>query len=138
LTLLDLPFTYFASPLPSTPTTQQIYDTYINLHQQACRTILGAKCEPISGDVKSPISYNLGLTLEAMVLCPRTSEGTKIKSVDGEFIGPISLNGTVLGGTLLVKSEVEWDALRNDESRLGDVLKSIGIDSTIPTPNERL
>jgi ATP adenylyltransferase len=73
-----------------------------------------------------------------MVLCPRTSEGTKIKSVDGEFIGPISLNGTVLGGTLLVKSEVEWDALRNDESRLGDVLKSIGIDSTIPTPNERL
>jgi ATP adenylyltransferase len=73
-----------------------------------------------------------------MVLCPRTSEGAKIKSDSGELIGPISLNGTVLGGTLLVKSEAEWDTLRNDESRLEEVLKSIGIDSTIPTPNERL
>lgn len=63
-----------------------------------------------------------------MVLCPRSSEGTKILSNDGEPVGPVSLNGTILGGTLLVKSESEWDALRNDDSKLELVLKSIGFD----------
>lgn len=61
-----------------------------------------------------------------MVLCPRASEGTKIKSNNGGDIGPVSLNGTVLGGTLLVKSEAEWDALRNDQSKLMDILAAIG------------
>lgn len=73
-----------------------------------------------------------------MVLCPRTSEGTKIRNNDGELIGPIYLNGTVLGGTLLVKSDAEWDALRSDDVKLHDVLSSIGIHPTNSAPNERL
>ena len=62
-----------------------------------------------------------------MVLCPRAAEGMKISNNSGDEVGSVSLNGTVLGGTLLVKNEDEWDALRNDESKLKDVLSIIGI-----------
>lgn len=75
----------------------------------------------------SPISYNLGLTKKSMVLCPRTSEGLEIKNVDGKIIGSVALNGTLLAGTLLVKSEIEWDAVRKDEGILVDVLGTIGV-----------
>jgi len=46
-------------------------------------------------------------------------------------IGPISLNGTVLAGTLLVKNEMEWNALKNDPPQLPRLLEVIGI----PSPN---
>jgi sulfate adenylyltransferase (ADP) / ATP adenylyltransferase len=62
-----------------------------------------------------------------MVLCPRLSEGLEIKGSNDSLIGPIALNGTLLGGTLLVKSEAEWDALRNDEKKLKDILQAIGV-----------
>lgn len=64
-----------------------------------------------------------------MVVCPRISEGLIIKSNNGESIGPVALNGTLLAGTLLVKSEIEWDTLRSDESKLNEILGSIGINS---------
>ena len=78
---------------------------------------------------KPPFSYNLALTHRAMVLCPRLSEGLEIKDSNGDLVGPISFNGTILGGTLLVKSEQEWDALRNDEEKLKDILRAIGVPS---------
>jgi len=64
-----------------------------------------------------------------MVVCPRTLEGPMIKTSTAESIGPVALNGTLLAGTLLVKSEAEWDTLHHDESKLSDVLGSIGISS---------
>lgn len=76
---------------------------------------------------KSPISYNLGFTSRAFVLCPRASEGLEVQSSAGKTVGLIALNGTVLGGTLLVKSEEEWDVLRNDESKLTAILQAIGV-----------
>ena len=71
--------------------------------------------------------YNLALTDQAIVLCPRLSEGLEIKGSNGNLVGPVSLNGTMLGGTLLVKSEQEWDALRNDEKKLKKILQAIGV-----------
>ncbi len=62
-----------------------------------------------------------------MVLCPRLSESLEIKGKNDDLLGPISLNGTLLGGTLLVKSEQEWDALRSDENKLKDILQAIGV-----------
>ena len=62
-----------------------------------------------------------------MVICPRLSEGLRIKDSDGNVLGPISLNGTILGGTLLVKSEQEWEALRKNEDKLRDILEAIGV-----------
>lgn len=88
--------------------------------------------------MEAPISYNLGLTDRVMVLCLRTCESIKIKSDTGDLVGPVSLNGTVLGGTLLVKNEAEWNALRSDESKLEKILSSIGIGPTKFALNERL
>ena len=76
---------------------------------------------------ESSISYNLGLTNKSMVLCPRTSEGLQIKNADGKIIGSVALNGTILAGTLLVKSDIEWDAVRKDEGLLVNVLETIGV-----------
>ena len=73
--------------------------------------------------------YNLALTKRTMVLCPRLSEGLEIKSNNGDLVGHVSLNGTILGGTLLVKSEQEWETLRNDENKLKDILQAIGVPS---------
>lgn len=73
-----------------------------------------------------------------MVLCPRSSEGMRIKNSDGEEIGLVALNGTVLGGTLLVKSEAEFSTLRNDQSTLVKVLSAIGFPPTTLEHDEKL
>lgn len=86
----------------------------------------------LAGSMRSsPISYNLGLTARSMVLIPRRVEGSMISAADGEpsSIGPITLNGTVLAGTLLVKNVIEWDALKHDPSQLSSLLEAIGIPS---------
>lgn len=69
------------------------------------------------------------MTDKSIVLCPRRAEGTMISSVSNELdkFGPISLNGTLLAGTLLVKHEDEWRALREDPTQLITVLTGIGI-----------
>ena len=113
---LDLPFAYFRSVIPENPTPQQLHETYLTLHNKSLRIA-----------ETSLMSYNLGLTDRAMVICPRTAEGTTLQSASGEFIGTVSLNGTLLAGTLLVKTEAEWNTMRADGSKLKEVLGSIGI-----------
>lgn len=125
----NLPFTYFSSQLPKDPSPEQLYSTYTALYEQAC-CASGAKLEGPA----SSISYNMGFTDRSIVLCPRMSEGAKIAGLDGALLGPISFNGTVLGGTLLVKSENEWNALSENASKLSEVLLAIGI----PRSQERL
>jgi ATP adenylyltransferase len=129
-----LPFTYFSSPLPEDSTPETLHQIYNSLLEQACspttRAIEGLDEEENTGSAKkSPVSYNLALTDRAMVLCPRMSEGLQINSGNGDLIGPISLNGTILGGTLLVKTEQEWDALIKHEEKLRDILQAIGVPS---------
>jgi ATP adenylyltransferase len=127
-----LPFTYFSSPLPEDSTPETLHQIYNSLLEEACsltkRAIEGLDDdENTDAAKKSPISYNLALTDRAMVLCPRISEGLQINSGNGDLIGPISLNGTILGGTLLVKTEQEWDALIKHEEKLKDILQAIGV-----------
>lgn len=123
-----MPFTYFWSAVSEDLTAQQRHSIYITLHKKAVQAMDGPT--PAAGNGRSsPISYNLAITNQCMVICPRTSEGLVIKSSKGESIGPVALNGTLLAGTLLVKSEAEWDALQKDESKLEDILSSIGIRS---------
>ena len=128
LTFAELPFTYFSSAIPENPSPEHLHEIYVSLLQKAC----DVSRELTKSDEQ--VSYNLGLTDKAMVLCPRTSEGLTIKNSSGELMGPVALNGTVLGGTLLVKSEGEWDALRSDEAKLHEILSAIGIP---PTKSER-
>jgi sulfate adenylyltransferase (ADP) / ATP adenylyltransferase len=134
LTPLVLYFTYFSHPLPEDPPPEILHQIYTSLLEQTLDSIKDfakrlddSKDSECASEKEFLISYNLALTDRAMVLCPRLSEGLEIKDSGGNVIGPISLNGTILGGTLLVKTEQEWDALRNDEENLKDVLQAIGI-----------
>ncbi|KAH9992379.1 ATP adenylyltransferase-domain-containing protein [Xylariaceae sp. FL0662B] len=67
------------------------------------------------------------MTESCMALCPRVAEGALIKNKLDQDIGPVSLNGTVLAGTALVKNEAEWDALRGEPDMLLSVLRKIGL-----------
>jgi ATP adenylyltransferase len=128
LTPIDLPFTYFWSAILEDIAAQQLYSIYLELHKKAVQS-MGISALSSNRETASPISYNLAITNKGMVVCPRTSEGITITSTKGERIGPVALNGTLLAGTLLVKSEAEWDMLRNDESMLIEILSSIGVSS---------
>jgi sulfate adenylyltransferase (ADP) / ATP adenylyltransferase len=78
---------------------------------------------------KSPISYNLAMTTSFMAICPRKNEGEMMRRDDGSEIGFVALNGTLLAGTLMVKGEEEWDALRANKLTLDRLLSSVGIPS---------
>lgn len=128
---IELPFSYFSASIPEDVSPEELHGKYLSLHEQACTA---QNVQPTSGsEPSSPISYNLGLIDRTIVLCPRTSEGLVIRNRDGAHLGPVALNGTVLGGTLLVKSEEEWDILRNDETTLTEILQAIGV---APTKHE--
>lgn len=131
-----LPFSYVSARLPENPSAEELYRIYVNLYDQACQLRRKPARDPSLEKQASSISYNLGITDQTLVLCPRTSEEIKI-SKTGEPIGLVALNGTVLGGTLLVKSEEEWDVLRSDESKLTEILRAIGV-STAHEPEGRL
>ena len=66
------------------------------------------------------------MTSRTLAVCPRLSEGDAVLR-DGEAVGRLALNGTVLAGTALVKSEAEWAALREDARGLERALKTIGV-----------
>jgi sulfate adenylyltransferase (ADP) / ATP adenylyltransferase len=129
-----LPFAYFARSLTKDPTSKELVDVYTWLIEAAKSvwteaTAKGSNEKIALGgtDELPPFSYNLALTDKVMVLCPRMSEGPKIKDINGDLIGPISLNGTILGGTLLVKTDQEWNTVRNDEQKLESILLAIGV-----------
>jgi sulfate adenylyltransferase (ADP) / ATP adenylyltransferase len=140
---LDLPFKYFAKPLPQNPTARQLHSLYIELYERACGlvgeyvTMHPDEDRLLSDgrDGECVISYNLGLTDSAMVLCPRRAEGSFISDgIAGNLnTGSVSLNGTILAGTLLVKNETEWNILKNDVSQLTKILGAIGIPSLVST-----
>lgn len=81
---------------------------------------------------EATISYNLAMTRDVMVIIPRLAEGAAIveknmESGGEEVVGKLALNGTVLAGTALVKSQREWDALRRNPERVGELLGVIGV-----------
>ncbi|CAK7218017.1 bifunctional AP-4-A phosphorylase/ADP sulfurylase [Sporothrix curviconia] len=137
----ELPFYVAAARLPeeSSPSPASLHTTYLALYRQACAAAQGTAAvlavaaatdaavddtaAEERGEVPARISYNLALTRRTMAIIPRTAEGSAVTS-DGSSL---SLNGTVLAGTALVKNEAEWDALRRDPARLGDVLAHIGV-----------
>ena len=147
LTTLDVhvPFIYFSSAISENATPEQLHMVYTALYAQALHSARqyvamtpGSTLIHRTEQDESPISYNLGIISNAMILCPRASEGMKIKNNSGDEVGRVALNGTVLGGTLLVKNEEEWDALRDDESKLRDALRIIGIPHTKHEQDGRL
>ncbi|KAJ5719854.1 hypothetical protein N7493_006732 [Penicillium malachiteum] len=71
------------------------------------------------------------MTLSTMMIAPRRSETAKIPMdvlAAGDIVDPgvLSLNGTILAGTLMVKAEAEFDALRSNPENLSQVFRDVG------------
>lgn len=132
--LSHFPFAHFALPLPSNPSAETLHAIYISLYRTALATAKGKSGGDFDAKATSgpaAISYNLAMTDSVMMICPRRNESSRIPvdpavSRDIAEAGVIALNGTVLGGTLMVKAEAEWDLLRRSPETLANVLTEIG------------
>lgn len=129
----DLPFSTFAEEIGPGMSPRELRDAYLRLYRRACAAVgefVGKRdvSEGTQTQDEGPacISYNLAVTRHALIVCPRLADGAPVWD-SGEVVGKLSLNGTVLAGTALVKSSVEWDALRKDPGELLQVLTAIGL-----------
>lgn len=136
--LPQLPCVHFAVAVPQDPSADDLYQRYRYLYEnavKACRAY--AEQHPddkvmFNSDDKNSalISYNLAMTTSSIAILPRRREGALLRTFEdsaGKFVGPIALNGTILAGTLMVKTEEEYYELRRNESSLYDLLQAIGI-----------
>lgn len=124
------PFKTFSERISTDMTGDDLWAVYVRLYRQACHAVLGSEKEaPAEGEVV--ISYNMAMTSTTLTICPRVSEGSEIRNKEEEVVGKLALNGTVLAGTALVKSEGEWDALKADDAKLESLLGAIGLPSNI-------
>ncbi|KAI0455333.1 HIT-like domain-containing protein [Xylaria acuta] len=123
-----VPFAVFTSPISADMNANERHLTYLSLYKRAARAAM-VNVEPVE-EGEAQISYNFAMTSTCMALCPRTADGAPIKDDNGNVIGNVALNGTVLAGTALVKSKLEWDALKTANTILSDVLGKIGISPT--------
>lgn len=122
----SLPFATFAAPLPADISPRRLHELYLSLYYKACAA---TGIESTQNEGEAQINYNIGLTDSSLVVCPRRAEGVNIVASQGE--GFVGLNGTLLAGTLLVKSEVEWDILRSGQEQLHKVLGAIGFPAPV-------
>lgn len=126
------PFATFSEEIEPGITGAELHEMYLRLYGRACRAVArhsggssGIDEVPATGEAR--ISYNMAMTRRTLVVSPRLAEGADIAAADGRVLGSLALNGTVLAGTALVKSELEWEALRSDEGGLVKVLRGIGL-----------
>ncbi|PCD38321.1 hypothetical protein AU210_006797 [Fusarium oxysporum f. sp. radicis-cucumerinum] len=125
------PFATFAEDIKLGMSGADLHSTYLRLYRKACRAVAVYTKDPLHTEeapAEGPtrISYNLAMTKDTLVVCPRLAEGVKLQSQDGDVLGTVSLNGTLLAGTALVKNELEWEALKKDPDTLRNVLRDIG------------
>ncbi|KAJ6788984.1 hypothetical protein PWT90_02580 [Aphanocladium album] len=123
------PFRTFSETIALDTSREDLHAAYLRLYEQAVRAAKGDEsAAAVARTGEAAISYNMGMTKDKLVLCPRLAEGDEIKDQGtGDVVGKVSLNGTMLAGTALVKTEAEWDALRQNPRVLINVLKSVGL-----------
>ncbi|CAI7589779.1 unnamed protein product [Penicillium glandicola] len=137
--LSGLPFAHFALPIPLNPSAETLHAIYITLYKAAAAATRGQTpdqdTQPCPTQGPASISYNLAMTRSKMMICPRRQE-TALVPVDSATArdiadpGVLSLNGTILAATLMVKAEGEWDTLRENPEHLTQVLATIGYPRT--------
>jgi ATP adenylyltransferase len=129
------PFATFAEEINLNMSGADLHAIYLRLYRKACRAVAFYTKNPIHTD-EAPadgptlISYNMAMTKSTLVICPRLAEGVKLQSQDGDVLGTVSFNGTLLAGTALVKNELEWEILKSDPDRLRNVLQDVGVPTT--------
>lgn len=124
-----VPFATFGEHIHRDMTPAELHSIYVSLFRSAVDAVeahVGKVEDPGTGEAQ--ISYNLAMTSSTLVVMPRLAEGAAVFN-DTTPAGSLSLNGTVLAGTALVKNESEWNALRlnRDSTQLLDVLTKIGV-----------
>ncbi|KAF6836684.1 inositol phospholipid synthesis protein Scs3p [Colletotrichum plurivorum] len=127
-----VPFATFGEHIHRDMTPDELHSIHVALFRSAVDAVEAhvGKVED-AGTGEAPICYNLAMTSNTLVVMPRLAEGAAVFN-DGTPVGSLSLNGTVLAGTALVKNESEWNALRlnSDSTQLLDVLTKIGVPRT--------
>jgi ATP adenylyltransferase len=136
-----VPFQTFAERI-SPGEGVDLHGVYLRLYWRACAAVLGSGevTGVIDGDgegEEARISYNLAMTRDVMVIVPRVAEGEAVTAAEEggrNEVGKLALNGTVLAGTALVKTQAEWDALRAEPEQLLKILGRIGVPSVHAPP----
>jgi sulfate adenylyltransferase (ADP) / ATP adenylyltransferase len=140
----SLPLLHFSTPLEEEMSPANLHRKYLLLVKAAVSATQHPG-RPLTEDLtieqngKPIISYNLAMTTERMAICPRSSEAASVQGAGPE--SSVAINGTVLGATLMVKDEAEWDILREDHGLLDGMLASIGFPLTSwgqRTPGSRI
>lgn len=134
----SVPFRTFSRPISPSTTASELHRAYRDLYEEAVSATKAFVSKSSDRDdifsksenqAVAEISYNLAMTLSNLVICPRLAEGAAIATAEGKPAGQLCLNGTVLAGTALVKTEGEWGALRGNTGSLDAVLSKIGLPS---------
>ncbi|KAG8665521.1 bifunctional AP-4-A phosphorylase/ADP sulfurylase [Fusarium poae] len=128
------PFSTFAEDINLNMSGTELHAIYLRLYRKACKAVASyTKDTTQEGEAPANgptlISYNMAMTKSTLVICPRLSEGVKLQSQDGDILGTVAFNGTLLAGTALVKNELEWEALKKDPNTLRNILGDIGVPS---------
>ncbi|KAF2756559.1 HIT-like protein [Pseudovirgaria hyperparasitica] len=126
-----LPFAYFHVKFTSDISPGQLHREYLNLYnaaERSVRTYISSSCGDLqlhpTGGGDLPISYNLAMTSEGLIIAPRRREGIAVRDDQEGFV---ALNGTVLSGSLMVKDALEYEILQKRLHVLDELLISIGI-----------
>ncbi|PHH83270.1 hypothetical protein CDD82_2690 [Ophiocordyceps australis] len=142
-----LPFTCFSESISS---PDGAYASYLRLYRRACDAVRAHKGQSLDSFMydtpRAPleqtnvnqetltalparISYNMAMTSRSIILCPRLAESATLPMADSRNAHAVSaaFNGTLLAGTLLAKTEAEWNTLRSSPSLLGQILAEIGV-----------
>ena len=130
-----LPFRHYAISIASSPSSKELHQSYLTLYRAAVEAMRMTEesAERDQAEAKdsmeATISYNLAMTKDRIAIAPRRSEAADLPSEDST--ASVAINGTILGGTLMVKGEKEWQSLRQSSSVLDNVLTTIGVPISI-------
>lgn len=123
-----LPFVHFATSLEANMNSHTIHDKYLLLMKAALASISEGVDNPdldaisLGTDKRTTLSYNLSITTDRMAILPRKAEAATIPSTSD---GHIFVNGTILAGTIMVRSEDDWDRLRDEPELMQQIFQEI-------------
>ena len=128
--LTALPFNCYVVNLNDNTSGHSLHKSYRQLLSAAVKAVAfhdhGGNSDEdnqIAENGKTVISYNLAMTVDKMAICPRRAEGTSLPQAFSESF--VSINGTILGGTMMVKDDREYELLQNDKTILDEILTAV-------------
>jgi sulfate adenylyltransferase (ADP) / ATP adenylyltransferase len=140
-----LPFVHYATKIETNTSPSSLYSKYLMLMKAALSATKSSSNTQQDYDIDDKVeiekngqttfSYNLAITTDTMAICPRKCESALIPGLGDDH--DVSINGTILGGTLMVKDETEWKTLRHDPHMLDCILEAIGY-TRLPSSPERV